>query len=389
MRRPLSALVLLLCATLTAQQKPTLSDAQKQKLNALIGKLASDDFATRKQALVALKKLLLHLNSIGRTEALCAYLRQKIEDSRDAHTRQWLKRLWVIVRFGVTDALLKQLPDLLEWLTSPLKEEGLRVISRLENLGRRGVSDVAKPLIGYLRDANSDIRRVAAYALGEIKAKEAAGPLVAALKDEDWRVREEAAEALGKIGAKEAVEPLIEALKDGNSSVREAAAYALGEIGDRRAIKALEDVYAKDESTFVKIGAAYALRRMDKNEQAFEYLSLRLEDKDWRIRAFAAFALGKTKAKEAVKPLVTALKDADWRVRRTAVYALGKISAKEAVMPLIATLKDRSVAVRVSAAEVLNRITGKSFGSNYDRWLKWWQEQQNSNKKKEGAGTAR
>ena len=375
MRKPVLALVLVLCAVVVAQQS-ALPDAQKQKLDALIEKLASEDFATRKQALLTLKKLLLHLNSIGRTEALCAYLRRKIENCRDAHTRQWLKRLWVIARFGVTDALLKKLPDLLRWLSSPLKEESLRVISRLERLGRQGVKDVAKPLIGYLKDANPGIRCAAAYALGEIKAREAAGPLVAALKDDNWRVREMAAEALGKIKAKDAVEPLIEALKDNKSGVREAAAYALGEIGDRRAIKALEDVYTKDESTFVKIGAASALRKMGKKTQTLEYLSLRLKDRDWRVRAFAAFALGKTKAKEAVRPLVTALKDNDWRVRRTAVYALGEIRAKEAVMPLIAALKDRNIAVRVAAAEVLSRVTGKNFGCDYNRWLKWWQKQQ-------------
>ena len=183
MRRLMPALVLLLCATLTAQQKSALSDAQKQKLNTLISKLASDDFATRKQAFAALKELLLHLNGLGKTEALRAFLKQKIESSRDVQTRDYLERLWVIVRFGVTNVMLKESPDLLERLTSSLKEDRLKALGFLEKLWRKGVSDAVRPLMALLGDANAVVRRAAAYALSRIGGKEVIEALIAALKD--------------------------------------------------------------------------------------------------------------------------------------------------------------------------------------------------------------
>jgi len=39
--------------------------------------------------------------------------------------------------------------------------------------------------------------------------------------------------------------------------------------------------------------------------------------------------------------------------------------------------------------KALNKITGKDFGKDYNRWLKWQQKQQNSNKEKKDAGAAR
>ena len=64
----------------------------------------------------------------------------------------------------------------------------------------------------------------------------------------------ESAEALGKIG-RPAVEPLIAALKDRNSDVRRYAAWALGEIGDARVVVPLigalkdEDPWVREEAT--------------------------------------------------------------------------------------------------------------------------------------------
>ena len=53
-----------------------------------------------------------------------------------------------------------------------------------------------EPLIAALKHKDSDARKVAAEALGEIKDPRAVEPLIAALKDEKWDVRAAAAEAL-------------------------------------------------------------------------------------------------------------------------------------------------------------------------------------------------
>ena len=85
--------------------------------------------------------------------------------------------------------------------------------------------------------------------------------LINALSHRDYRIRKKAAEALGEMRAKEAVDALIKTLKDENSEVRKAAAYALGRIGDERAVKPLVEAL-RDESLDVRIEAAKALKEV-------------------------------------------------------------------------------------------------------------------------------
>ena len=174
--------------------------------------------------------------------------------------------------------------------------------------------DRVAELIKQLKDGNWIVRESAVEALGEIRDGRAVEPLVKTLKDADDDVREGAAEALGKIKDRRAVEPLIEALKDEDDDVRRAAAEALGRIGDGRAVGALENVLRKGGKAVVRIWAAYALVRINKNEKAFQYLLTRLKDKDPDIRRLVAYALGEIGDGRAVEPLIEALKDESWHV---------------------------------------------------------------------------
>jgi len=77
-------------------------------------------------------------------------------------------------------------------------------------------------LVDALKGQDAEVRKKAAYALGEIGVGHRCGAavvpaLIDALKDKDAEVRGSAAEALGTIGeeAKAAVPALIDALKDG------------------------------------------------------------------------------------------------------------------------------------------------------------------------------
>jgi len=61
---------------------------------------------------------------------------------------------------------------------------------------------VIEGIIATLKDKDGDVRRAAAWALGELKDPRAVEPLISALKDEDVIVRYIAAEALEKITGK-------------------------------------------------------------------------------------------------------------------------------------------------------------------------------------------
>ena len=97
---------------------------------------------------------------------------------------------------------------------------------------------IVEPLMHALTDEHWDVRRRAAWALGNL-GKTAVEPLMHALTDERWNVRRKAAWALGNIKDHRAMEPLIHTLEDERADVREQAAWALGNIKDLRAINPL------------------------------------------------------------------------------------------------------------------------------------------------------
>ncbi len=85
--------------------------------------------------------------------------------------------------------------------------------------------------------------------------------------------------------------------------------------------------------------------------------ALKDKDNDWKVRSYAAEALGAIgpDAKAAVPALIAALNDDQWRVQPYATEALGKIGAA-AVLGLIAALKDKDPHVRSNAADALGAI---------------------------------
>ncbi len=92
--------------------------------------------------------------------------------------------------------------------------------------------DDVNSLIAVLKHKkDSRVRAKAVEALGKIRDARVVEPLMQALNDEHWDVRRKAAWALGNMG-EIAVEPLIQALNDEHWDVRRKAAWALGNIGD-------------------------------------------------------------------------------------------------------------------------------------------------------------
>lgn len=126
------------------------------------------------------------------------------------------------------------------------------------DLGKFGGSAVPF-LIDALEDPDADIRRYAAWMLGNIGDERAIPHLTGALKDPDEEVRFHVARNLGKF-EEPAVPYLLDALKDPDEHVRRYAAWILGVIGDDRAIPALENAL-NDPSDYVRKGVEQALRR--------------------------------------------------------------------------------------------------------------------------------
>ena len=94
--------------------------------------------------------------------------------------------------------------------------------------------------------------------------KTSVNDLIQALKDPDWQTQTGAIEGLGKLGQqKETVLPLIvEKLHDENRIVRRVAAFALGNLGGKEAFDALM-LATDDPDGFVREAVFRSLNKID------------------------------------------------------------------------------------------------------------------------------
>ena len=204
-----------------------------------------------------------------------------------------------------------------------------------------------------------EVRRKAAYALGQIGDPAAITVLVQSLKDERGEVRAAAASALVRMGSL-TVPELIRSLNSKDAVVRSTAAYALGRIGEPNAIPALVQLL-NDERWEVRQNAASALGKIDQSSQTVVFTLIQgLSDKHINVRISAASMLGQigAPAEAAIPGLAYALNHQQVTLRGTAAKALGQIGVptRTAVAALINVLNDESPWVRANAAYALGQV---------------------------------
>lgn len=248
-----------------------------------------------------------------------------------------------------------------------------------EALAEIGDAATVDALVGLLKDADHEVRRGAAQALGIIGDKRAVEPLIAAVRS-DRMIRQTAAIALGALGDARAVDALLAALEDEkDDSYRGSIARALGNLGARQAVDALVAVIAQDKPgrpSSAAQGAAEALVKIA-DQKAVEPLMVLLKEgrfaaakavegisppTDPQTQAWCAVGtFSWERAAElgqaAVQPLVFGLQTFGSSADRTnAAEALGRIGSAEALDPLIAALQDRDLSVRAAAAGALAKL---------------------------------
>lgn len=136
-----------------------------------------------------------------------------------------------------------------------------------ENAVSNNVESIEQLLVA-LKDSNSQVRRLAAAALGATGNADAVEPLCAAfLHDTSIAVRRTAGDALSDIGDRRAEPAACEALKDPNKLVRWRAARLLSEIGTAGSIPHLERA-AEDEAFEVKLESEAAMDRIRSGREA-------------------------------------------------------------------------------------------------------------------------
>lgn len=216
--------------------------------------------------------------------------------------------------------------------------------------GRIGNEDAIAALTNLLeKDADPDVRAMAAFALGEVESETAANALLAVLKNQSGaaELRARAIEALGKIAAalpreKEARQrelgaAIIEALKsESNQSVVLLGLTAALRSRPADAGPTLAKFMAHTNAR-IRADAANALARLRLKDGTEQSRKLLASDIDPVVRANAARLLGIAEDKQSVDALLSRVADdKDSRVRVNAIRALAAVKDPRAAEPLLA-----------------------------------------------------
>lgn len=249
------------------------------------------------------------------------------------------------------------------------------------------------PLVGALRDDDTEVRLLARLALEELAELQRRFPpgrpviqqarfetpadmeswraslpeLMAALGDADVRARLKAIDILETLGpaAAPAAPALIHALRDSDHFVRWAAARALGPLAPADAPRAVPRLASLllDPDLDVRLAAARTLERYGPEAQAaFPRLcrALHQDNPELRLAVLRVVAVLGSQARPAVPDLRDLLQDQDSRVRLRAAAVLARLgpAAHAAADALRLALHDSDPDVRAEAAKALLHITG-------------------------------
>jgi HEAT repeat protein len=193
-----------------------------------------------------------------------------------------------------------------------------------EALGQMKSARTGAALVGALTDRNDAVRQAAVRALSDMEERSAVGPLEGLLlNDADPEVRRECANALGNFSQARSLDPLTRALGDQDVDVQRAAAEAIGDLDDLTKAPAALIRATTSQDLELRRSATKALAHIG-DVATVQTLADRLGDEDKDVRLAAVEGLGEMKVAAAVPALTRALNDRDPEVRRAAAEALGK-----------------------------------------------------------------
>jgi len=135
-----------------------------------------------------------------------------------------------------------------------------------------------------------------------------------------------AVEALGVLKAPEAVDTIVKfGLKADDAILRAVSAYSLGQIRDTRAVEPLQEAVRP----YYSVAPSDLEGIIDVGTSKVSDETRRMKEKEARVRASVAWALGNIGDPGARETLLKAVNDQNSLVRDAAVEALAKITEKE------------------------------------------------------------
>ena len=330
----------------------TLAPAQSS-VEELAARLESSDARTRRDAARA-------LGEDGSTEAVAALTPAARDADRDVR-RAVLEALAAVRRPDAVAGLLVLLEDevpahrrgaigglvdihrreppagrgarAVDWLLRREQEFALDPLRPVE-------SRIADALAARLDDEDTENRRLAAEALGVLRAVSGVASLAnTAAGDPDEEVRRKAVESLGAIGTEEAGEGLLALVED--SDLKRHVVRALGRMAFPPATPALLAVYDGDPGSDLARDALEGLARIGAAEARGTFYH-ELSSREARRREYAAAGLGRLDDPTLVDGLIRDfLREEDSRVQLAFCFALVRLGRTPFVDRVVLSLSDR------------------------------------------------
>lgn len=230
------------------------------------------------------------------------------------------------VRISNTDLAFDFKKRPLLWLGKAEDEESLSVVKGFyakartselkKNLvaaaGLHGESELVLPFLENVLDGKDedDIRKDAAFWIGQQKTKEALRILVRKAKSDDASaIRKSAVFSISQIELPEAADELIAlARSSGHREVKKDAIFWLGQIASEKAGETLEELATMDEDIGIQERAIFALSQLPDNEGVEPLIKIAKTHPDPRIRKKAVFWLGECNDPRALQTLIDIIK---------------------------------------------------------------------------------
>lgn len=236
-------------------------------------------------------------------------------------------------------------------------------------------------LYQFFNHENSSYRRDAVFAFGSIQDTSAVEKIAVLLTDEDAEVRKAAAFALGQIGGKKAFSFLYHTSEDtlAMAEILEASGktadqasllpvnisswglyrLALRGLADSAVmVKAMEFLNPNFDEN-VRLGAAHFFARGPQDISIAESILIKTaqEDPSTNVRMTATFGLRKIKTPTTITAILKILDtDTDYRVRISAVRALQSFPVVETKQHLFRFVSDSNVQVAIASAEAIKAV---------------------------------
>jgi HEAT repeat protein len=242
-------------------------------------------------------------------------------DALDQHSQEALEQV-------VAELSQKDLDTAADWVAAQafadvLDDEKPELrMAAATGLGRVGDPSVTAGLVKRLSDPDPRVRARSAVACGRIGDPRSVEPLEKRIQtDANVEVRRSTAEALGKIGTEGALKVLLSSADDPDSSVRRIIADSLGEFGSVQPVETLVE-YLEDEDEGIRRTAMFSM---------VEILSNAPPQRSHDIREATADQLGSARGDEVIPPLADILTESSGTPqRRNAAWLLGRVVGSKA-----------------------------------------------------------